>query len=223
MDKEAPHKHIPYPHAYITPKESLFRAKAYFSHLRHRRSLRAFSSQEIPLSLVKYIVKSALCAPSGANKQPWAFCIISDKEIKSQIRIAAEKEEYLNYHGRMNKEWIEALKPLETDHHKPFLEEAPYLIVVFKQIYGRKGEEKVQYYYVNESVGLACGFLLTAIHQAGLVALTHTPSPMNFLSELLQRPENEKPFLLIPIGYPAKGAKVPAIVRKKVEECMFFY
>ncbi|HQU58716.1 MAG TPA: nitroreductase family protein, partial [Saprospiraceae bacterium] len=156
-------------------------------------------------------------------KQPWTFCVVANPTIKKQIREAAEKEEYLNYHGRMSEEWIEDLQAFGTDWHKPFLETAPYLIVVFKKAYSLEGGEKKKNYYVNESVGLATGFLLAAIHNAGLVALTHTPSPMNFLQEILGRPENERPFLLIPVGYPADDAKVPCLSRKEKDEVLVFY
>ena len=165
----------------------------------------------------------ASTAPSGAHKQPWHFCVVSNPDLKKQIRAAAEKEEYDSYHGRMNDEWVKDLEPLGTDWHKPFLEIAPYLIIVFKKSYNVDNGQKSQNYYVNESVGIACGFLLTAIHQAGLVALTHTPSPMNFLSKLLERPTNEKPFLLVPVGYPAEECYVPDIKRKPLDQVMDLY
>jgi nitroreductase len=148
---------------------------------------------------------------------------VSNPSIKSQIRVAAEKEEYENYHGRMTEEWLEDLAPLQTDWQKPFLEIAPWLIIVFKKAYDVRGGRKCKNYYVTESVGLACGFLLTAIHNAGLVALTHTPSPMNFLQEILGRPENERPFLLIPVGYPAPDAKIPDLKRKDKDEVIVFF
>jgi iodotyrosine deiodinase len=170
------------------------------------------------------LIMAASSAPSGAHKQPWTFCAVSNPELKKQIREAAEEEEYRSYHGRMSEEWLRDLAPLGTDWHKPFLETAPWLIIVFRQIYefGEAGKKKNNY-YVNESVGIACGFLLTAIHQAGLVALTHTPSPMDFLTKLLGRPANEKPFLLIPVGYPAPDATVPDIQRKPTEGVIAWY
>lgn len=189
-----------------------------------RRSLREFSDGPIDIQIIENIIKTASTAPSGAHKQPWTFCIVQDKEIKQKIREAAEKEEFENYNGRMSDEWLKDLEAFNTNWQKPFLEIAPYLIVVFKQSYALdQNGEKHKNYYVNESVGLACGFLLAAIHQAGLVALTHTPSPMNFLSNVLNRPENEKPFLLIPVGKPPKDALVPNLIRKSFEEIAILY
>ncbi|MDZ7650035.1 MAG: nitroreductase family protein [Cytophagales bacterium] len=183
-----------------------------------------FSDQSIPLKVIENIIKAASTAPSGAHKQPWTFCVVSDRGLKKEIRIAAENEEKESYDNRMSSEWLEDLKHLQTDWQKPFLEIAPYLIVVFKKAYDLVPDgTKRTNYYVNESVGLACGFLLTAIHHAGLVALTHTPSPMNFLTKLLKRPENERPFLLIPVGYPHPETYVPKLERKKIEEVMVKY
>ena len=189
-----------------------------------RRTVREFSAQHVPKEIIENIIRTASTAPSGAHKQPWTFCVVSDPVIKKKIRRAAEKEEYDSYRHRMSDEWLDALKKLGTDWHKPFLEIAPYLIIVFKKAYDftEKGEKKNNY-YVNESVGIACGFLLTAIHHAGLVALTHTPSPMNFLTKILNRPENERPFLLIPVGYPADEVWVPDLTRKKLEDIAVFY
>ena len=187
--------------------------------LQNRRSIRDFSEKSIPAEVIDNIVRIAASAPSGANKQPWHFCIISSEEFKAKVRDAAETEEYTNYHGRMSKEWLEDLKKFGTDWHKKFLTTAPYLVVVFKKSYDLEEDGgKAKNYYVNASVGIACGFLLSAIHQLGLVSLTHTPSPMNFLSELLKRPSNEKAYLLIPIGYPSDEATVPDIVRKPLSE-----
>jgi iodotyrosine deiodinase len=167
---------------------------------------------------------AASTAPSGANKQPWSFCVVSSPDIKKQIRIAAEEEEYKSYNGRMSDEWLDDLKPFATDWQKPFLEIAPYLIIIFKRAYEIEvGGKKHQNYYVNESVGLACGLLLTAIHELGLVALTHTPSPMDFLTKLLNRPSNERPFLLIPVGFPTDEATVPDIKRKTKDDVIFWY
>jgi iodotyrosine deiodinase len=206
-----------------TEGKMLTRADDFYGLMDHRRSVRDFSSRPVPAELILQIIKTAGTAPSGANKQPWTFCLISDPQIKSQIRIAAEKEEYDNYHGRMTQEWLEDLAPLGTDWEKPFLEVAPYLIVVFKKSYDLVNGIKKKNYYVQESVGLACGFLIAAIHYAGLVCLTHTPSPMNFLQEILNRPENEKPFLLIPVGYPADHVTVPAIHRKQLDDFCIQY
>jgi nitroreductase len=173
--------------------------------------------------VIENLVKAASTAPSGAHKQPWIFCAVGNANIKKQIREAAEKEEFESYNGRMPETWLKDLEPFDTDWNKPFLEDAPWLIVVFKKAYDLEGEEKKNNYYVNESVGIACGFLLAAIHQAGLSALTHTPSPMNFLTDILKRPRNERPFLLIPVGYPADDAQVPDLKRKSLEAVMKVY
>ena len=189
-----------------------------------RRSVRTFSDKPIPAEVIHNLVSIAASAPSGAHKQPWIFCVITSDEIKLKIREAAEKEEFVNYHGRMSDEWLQDLKKFGTDWHKTFITTAPYIVVVFKKTYDIEADgSKGKNYYVNESVGIACGFLLSAIHQLGLVSLTHTPSPMNFLAELLNRPSNEKAFLLIPIGYAADDAKVPDIERKPIEEVMLKY
>ena len=215
---------IPYKAQHYSPDEMLERSKSYYDYMEQRRTLRFFSDKSVAREVIENIVMTASSAPSGAHKQPWTFCIVSNPEIKKAIREAAEKEEYENYHGRMSPEWLEDLKKFETDWHKPFLETAPYLIIVFKKAYEQDEDGgKHKHYYVNESVGLAAGFLLTAIHNAGLVALTHTPSPMGFLQKILKRPENERPFLLIPVGYPTDGATVPDLKRKTKKEVMVFY
>jgi iodotyrosine deiodinase len=178
-----------------------------------RRTVRDFSNKPVPKEVIENIILTASTAPSGAHKQPWTFCVVSDPEIKKQIRTEAEKEEFESYHGRMPEEWLKDLRPLQTDWRK-----APYLIIVFKRIYELEEDgHKHQNYYVTESCGIACGFLLAAIHHAGLVALTHTPSPMNFLSKVLNRPEYEKPYLLIPVGYPAEECWIPDIKRKSLD------
>jgi nitroreductase len=189
-----------------------------------RRSIRDFSDKAVPVEVIHNLLKTASTAPSGAHKQPWTFCVVSDPEIKKRIRSEAEKEEFESYNGRMSEEWLRDLRPLQTDWTKPFLETAPYLIVVFKKAYdlGPNGSKRNNY-YVSESVGIACGFLLAAIHHAGLVALTHTPSPMNFLGRILNRPANERPYLLIPVGYPADRPIVPYLRRKSLEEIAVFY
>lgn len=196
----------------------LQRSRDFYQEMNTRRTLRMFSDKPVPRELIEHLLMTAGTAPSGAHKQPWTFCAVGDPQIKAQIREAAEKEEYVNYHGRMSEEWLQDLEPFGTDWHKPFLETAPWLLVVFKKSYDLEGEDKKKNYYVNESVGIACGFLLAAIHHAGLAALTHTPSPMNFLQQILGRPDNERPFLLIPVGYPAEDAVVPDIRRKTAEE-----
>ena len=202
----------------------LERSNTFFEWINTRRSVREFSDQKVSKAVIENIIKSASTAPSGAHKQPWTFCVIENPEIKKQIRIAAEQEEYESYESRMSSEWIDDLKPLGTDWHKPFLETAPYLIVIFRRIFefGTDGKKKNNY-YVQESVGIATGFLIAAIHNAGLVTLTHTPSPMGFLSKVLNRPENEKPFLLLPVGYPAKECWVPDLKRKNIEDIAIFY
>ncbi len=204
--------------------EMLEKSKSFYSWMDKRRTVRDFSDRQVPKEVIENIILTASTAPSGAHKQPWTFCVVTDVEIKKQIRAEAEKEEYESYNGRMPEAWLKDLRPLQTDWRKEFLEKAPYLIIVFKKSYelnedGRKGNV----YYANESCGIACGFLLAAIHHAGLVALTHTPSPMNFLSKVLLRPENEKPFLLIPVGYAAEECWVPELKRKSLEEISSWY
>ena len=200
-------------------KEMTTRSEHYFEWMNERRTVRDFSDKPIPENIIENIILSAGTAPSGAHKQPWTFCVVKNPEIKRQIRLAAEKEERESYENRMTAEWLRDLEPLGTDWRKPFLETAPYLIVVFKRSYElEKNNYKHQNYYATESCGIACGFLLTAIHDAGLVALTHTPSPMNFLINILGRPENEKPFLLVPVGYPTDDCWVPDLKRKTISE-----
>ena len=215
---------IPLESQKLSEKEVIAKSENYYKKISKRRSVRDFSDKEVPREVIENILKAAGSAPSGANKQPWTFCVISNTELKSEIRKLAEIEEYENYHGRMSDSWKEDLKHLGTNHIKEFLEVAPYLIVVFKKVYDLDEEGgKLQNYYVNESVGIACGFLITAIHQAGLVTLTHTPSPMKFLQTALGRPKNEKAFLLLPVGYPATDCKVPDIEKKSLEEISFWF
>jgi nitroreductase len=214
----------PLDHTEYPQEEMLARAKAF--HLQHeaRRTVRMFSDRAVDQEVIELIIKTASTAPSGANKQPWNFCVVTNPEVKAQIREAAEKEEYENYHGRMSDDWIEDLKKFGTDWHKDFLTTAPYIIVAFKKAYDLDADgKKEKNYYVNESVGLACGMLISAIHNAGLVTVTHTPSPMNFLQKVLKRPDNERPFLLLPVGYPAADAEVPVISRKDLEEMSTWY
>lgn len=214
---------IPFQAQDFSDAEVLERSQNYFQYMNQRRTLREFSDKPIPKEVIENIIMTASTAPSGAHKQPWTFCAISSPEMKKQIRQAAEKEEFENYHGRMSDEWLKDLEVFETNEHKPFLEIAPWLIVVCRRIYDESEGKKTNNYYVTESVGLAAGFLLTAIHNAGLVALTHTPSPMNFLMKVLDRPKNEKPFLLIPVGYPIEDAKVPNLTRKSPDEVIQYY
>lgn len=216
-------KFIPYTKKLLRGEDLQKESLKHFQFMDGRRTVREFSTEPVSMEVINNIIMSASTAPSGANKQPWTFCVVTDKALKSQIREAAEKEEYESYNGRMPQEWLNDLSYLGTDWHKPFLEEAPALIIVFKRSYEIVDGQKRNNYYVTESVGLACGFLLQSIHQCGLVALTHTPSPMNFLSKLLERPENEKPFLLIPIGYPADNVLVPDIKRKSIQDVIVYY
>lgn len=218
------YKHIKYNKELCTEGEMLKKSEAYFNKMSNRRSIRHFSTEPFSIEIIENIIKTAGMAPSGANKRPWTFCVVKSSEIKKKIREAAEIEERKSYEERMSQEWLQDLKHLGTNANKPFLEEAPYLIVVFKQIfeYDLTGG-KHQNYYVNESVGLACGFLISAIHNAGLVTVTHTPSPMRFLEKILERPDNERAYLLLPVGFPAKNAFVPAIEKKKVQEILKVY
>ncbi len=208
----------------VTENEIVERSRLYYELMDKRRSVREFSDKPVPMAVIENIIKTASSAPSGAHKQPWIFCVVSSRKIKQQIREAAEKEEFTNYNGRMSEEWLEDLKVFGTDWHKPFLETAPYLSIVFKKAYDfDENGEKSKNYYVNESVGIACGFLISAIHHAGLITLTHTPSPMNFLEKILERPKNERAFLLLPVGYPVENAEVPNLKRKGLEEVMTVY
>ena len=217
------HAKIDYPHvpfeAYTPDEPPLEAASGFYDVMRKRRTVRMYSDKPVPQELIESIIHTAGTAPSGANKQPWRFVCVQDPEIKKQIREAAEKEEHEFYTRRATPEWLADLAPLGTDEDKEFLEVAPWLIVVFKLA---RGDDGGQMYYINESVGLACGLLLTAAHLAGLATLTHTPSPMGFLTKVLNRPENERPYLLIPIGYAADDCVVPAMAleRKPLEEIM---
>jgi nitroreductase len=202
----------------------LHKSEVFYQKMDKRRSVREFSSKPVTKNIIENLIKTASTAPSGANKQPWTFCAISNPKIKSEIRKAAEAEEKESYENRMSDSWLKDLAHLGTDMNKPFLETAPWLIVVFKRAfeYGENGK-KLNNYYVNESVGLASGMLITAIHNAGLITLTHTPSPMRFLSKILNRPDNERPFLLLPVGYAKVPAYIPDIHRKKLEDIAEFY
>ena len=201
-------------HNIVSKKESRESSKTFLSSILKRRTVRDFSHKSVPIDIITSAVRAAVSAPSGANKQPWHFTIVKDRLIKKKIRVAAEKEEKEFYGHRASDDWLQDLNQFKTDWKKPFLETAPYLIIVFKKNYDIEKGEKKKNYYVNESVGIASGFLLVALHNAGLVALTHTPSPMNFLEDILDRPKNEKAVLLIPVGYPAEGAEVPNLDKK---------
>jgi len=206
----------------VPPCESARRIDAFYELMRRRRTVRDYSSDEVDLSLIEQAIAIAGTAPSGANMQPWRFVVVRDKEVKRRIRAAAEREERESYERRMPERWLRRLAPLGTDWRKPFLEIAPYLIVVFRFDYeiDLATSETEPTYYATESVGIAVGLLLAALHTAGLATLTHTPSPMKFLSEILERPKNEKPFVLIPVGYPAEKVQVPDIERKPLQEIM---
>ena len=208
----------------FSAEQMVEKSAAFYEWMDNRRTCRDFSDKPIPKKIIDNIILSASTAPSGAHKQPWSFCVVTDASIKKQIRAAAEVEEKKSYAGRMSEEWLKDLEPIGTDWEKPFLEIAPYIIILFKRSYEfEPHNHKHQNYYVTESVGIACGFLLAAIHNAGLIALTHTPSPMNFLCSVLNRPENEKPFLLIPVGYAADECWVPDLKRKELEEVATYY
>ncbi len=208
----------------FSPERQLERSREFLHSMRERRTVRTFSAEPVPFELIENAIRVASSAPSGANQQPWRFVVVRDAETKRRIREAAEAEEKQNYERRFPAEYLAALKPFETDWHKEFLEVAPYLIAVFRVDYGLRkediGEEKKKHYYVQESVGIACGFLLTALQWSGLATLVHTPSPMGFLSQILERPKNERPFLLIPVGYPTADALVPTIQKKQLDEVM---
>ena len=202
-------------------EEMQLRSRIFFDNLSNRRTIRDFSDKSIDREVIENCIRTASTAPSGANMQPWHFVLISDPKIKKQIRVATEKEEKEFYEKRAPKEWLEALAPLGTDDNKPYLETAPWLIAIFMQRFETLPEgRKVKHYYGLESVGIATGMLITAIHNAGLASLTHTPSPMGFLNEILERPKNERPFLLLVVGRPARDARVPDIKRKDINEIM---
>jgi nitroreductase len=213
------------PLAYTPPEPDamLHRARAFYEQMRTRRSVRDFSDRPVPREVIELALRTAATAPSGANQQPWFFTAVSDPGTKRRIRLAAEEEERRFYAGRAPEEWLTALDHLGTGPEKPFLETAPWLIAVFAQSYGLDGHgRKVKHYYVQESVGLAAGLLIAALHTAGLATLTHTPSPMNFLREILNRPENERPVMLVVTGYPAEDARVPVLSKKAFDEIARF-
>jgi nitroreductase len=199
------------------------KATAFRKEMQRRRTVRHFSDKRVPREIIEECLLAAASAPSGANMQPWHFAVVSDPETKRQIRLAAEKEEHDFYHRRAPQEWLDALEPLGTDEEKPFLEVAPYLIVIFSQTHSQLPDgRRVKNYYTSESVGIATGLLITALHHAGLATLTHTPSPMGFLSDILSRPEDERPFLVLVVGYPSDDAVVPKITKKSLDEIATF-
>lgn len=219
------HRFIPLPEYCEYPLEEMqVRASEFFAEIRRRRTVRHFSDRPVPRIVIEKCLLAAGSAPSGANLQPWHFAVVTDPVVKHQIRIAAEAEEREFYTRRAPQDWLTALEPYGTDENKPYLEIAPCLIAIFVQRYGvQQGGQKVKHYYTHESVGIATGFLIAALHHAGLATLTHTPSPMEFLNTILNRPENERPFLLMVVGFPADDARVPEIRRKTLDEISTFY
>jgi len=218
------HNHVPLDFRRLEPSQQLEESRQFVKRMAGRRSVRFFSPEPVPFELIENAIRCAALAPSGANQQPWRFVVVQDPEIKRRIREAAEAEERESYEHRMPADWREALAPLGTDWHKEFLETAPYLIIVFRIDFGltqtEHGELRIKHYYVQESVGISTGLLLAALHMSGLATLTHTPSPTGFLSSIVGRPKNERPFLLIPVGFPSPGATVPAITKKSLAEVM---
>ncbi len=210
---------VPYEPERPPAEETIERARAFREHLDGRRTVRMFSTEPVPRDTIEEILTAAGTAPSGAHKQPWTFVAVSQADLKAQLREAAEAQERRFYEEIAPEDWLEDLAPLGTDWKKTHLTDAPWVIVVFAQDYalGPDGERSGKHYYVNDSVGIACGFMLCAIRQAGLVALTHTPSPMGFLKEVLERPANERAYLVVPVGYPAQGCKVPDLERKPLD------
>ncbi|MFG1790509.1 nitroreductase family protein [Nocardia altamirensis] len=216
-----PYQPIPYHPNRIPVADALAASAAFRARMDERRTVRMFSSEPVPVQLVLDAVAVANTAPSGAHQQPWTFVLVEDPAVRAKIREAAEEEERISYRGRLGEEWLSALRPLGTDEHKPHLTDAPYLLVVFQQRFGLRADGTTyKHYYGDESVGIAVGMLLTSLHMAGLAALTHTPSPMGFLSKVLNRPRNEKAFAVIPIGYPADDAVVPNLVRKTMDQIL---
>ena len=221
---ESQHPFVTYEHVRLTEEEMANRGRGFYQEMESRRSVRMFSSDPVPQELIELAVRTASTAPSGAHKQPWTFVATQNPEIKRAIRVAAEKEEEINYlENRMNEEWQKALAPLGTDHHKEFLEIAPWIVVLFEQRYESHSDETIsKNYYVKESVGIAAGFFITALHRMGLATLTHTPTPMKFLNEIFERPKSERPFVLFPVGYPLEGVKVPDLKRKDLDHVATF-
>jgi iodotyrosine deiodinase len=215
------HPFVPYEFERLAPERMLERGRSFFERMDARRSVRDFSADPVPRELIELAVRTASTAPSGAHQQPWTFVLVGDPGLKREIRVAAEREERASYERRMSAEWLEALRPLGTDWRKPFLETVPWIVVVFEQLWGeREDGARRKHYYVRESVGIACGLFIAALHTMGLATLTHTPSPMGFLSQILARPRNEKPFILFPIGYPSASATVPKLTRKPLEDVL---
>jgi len=214
---------VPHEHDRVDEQEGIARSRAFLVDMRRRRSIRQFSPEPVPVELIENAIATAGTAPSGANQQPWTFVVVTDPLVKARIRAAAEQEERLLYERRATQEYLDAIEPIGTDWQKPHITDAPYVIAVFEQPWGYdENGEKRKHYYVRESVGIAVGFLLASLHAAGLAALTHSPAPMGFLSKILDRPENERPLLLIPVGFPADGATVPTLAKKPFDEIATF-
>ncbi|MEE2937138.1 MAG: nitroreductase family protein [Planctomycetota bacterium] len=213
---------IPYCPEVFDGSEMLRRAQIFEAEMSARRSVRHFSRRGVPRELIEAAIRTASTAPSGANRQPWKFVAISNPELKRNIRSEVESEEHLSYTKRMSQEWRDALQPIGTDWRKPYLETVPWIVVVFEEVFAEDKQGRYKNYYVKESVGIACGLFITALHHMGLATLTHTPSPMGFLGRMLQRPANERAFILFPIGYPAADATVPNLRRKPLEDVATF-
>ena len=215
---------IPFQFDEIEPQKMIENSVEFYENIRCRRTIREFSERAVPIEIVNNCIKAAGTAPNGANLQPWHFAIVSNPDVKKKIREGAEVEEREFYNGKAPQEWLDALAPLGTDEHKPFLETAPYLIVIFSKSYEEMPDgTKVKHYYATESVGIATGMLITALHQSGLATLTHTPSPMKFLNEILDRPKYERPFLILVVGYPSENAQVPNITKKPLDEIATYH
>jgi iodotyrosine deiodinase len=215
-----PYNPVPLDFERLSADEQLARSREFLDRMSTRRSVREFSREPVEFELIENAIAAAGTAPSGANQQPWTFVVVSDPALKREIRAAAEAEEREAYEHRMTEEWLQALEPLGTDWRKPHIEDAPYVIVVFEQAYGLEADRRWKHYYAKESVGIAVGLLLASLHLAGLATLTHTPSPMGFLGRILGRPRNERPFCLIPVGYPAEGSTVPKLEKKPLDEIL---
>jgi iodotyrosine deiodinase len=215
-----PFNPVPLEFERLPAEEQLARSREFLDRMSARRSVREFSREPVEFELIENAIAAAGTAPSGANQQPWTFVVASDPALKREIRAAAEAEEREAYEHRMSEEWLRAIEPIGTDWRKPHIEDAPYVIVVFEQAYGLEGDRRWKHYYAKESVGIAVGLLLASLHLAGLATLTHTPSPMGFLGRILGRPRNERPFCLIPVGYPAEGSTVPRLEKKPLEEIL---
>lgn len=214
---------VPHEHDVLDTSEALARSRDFLALMRRRRSIRQFANDAVPVELIENAIATAGTAPSGANQQPWTFVVIADPIVKARIRVAAEQEEKLLYERRATQEYLDAIEPIGTDWQKPHITDAPYVIAVFEQPWGYDEDgAKCKHYYVRESVGVAVGFLLASLHAAGLATLTHSPAPMGFLSKILDRPENERPLLLIPVGYPAHDATVPSLEKKSFDEIATF-